>query len=443
MVQVEGQVQHVEEEQELQHVDNWVGDKAQNLGLGQRHGPVMDGGFAGASGFEGFHNQCQRRAQHQHKWDDHGQHHVAEHVHGIGRWDVHAGAGGHEDCQPQRAQHPPCGAPSRPREAAAANMPQRVGVKRGENQSDSAKHDIEAELGEHVAPGWCFAEFKAHDNLHGVQVRVARRWRRGAAHGDGHTSGGGHDSDFDDGNAQKQLWFLTQLRDGDLAVDKAEEDQQQGQRGFRHDNQAVAGGEPIGEFNTNSSIDQARDGHGTGSNQREGGIAAHRHGHIGPQATAVGNQREDATNPQHHKHQVPEERVGAVVMVAAGGRVTFHAQRHHHENRQHKQHRLHGPFITHQPQHADSSRHHSGDHPDLGGSHLVQGHRHHLYVEHLRQRGSRNIRHDQWGFNQRNQGNTEGGKRASSLCDEPINRQRRLIQACIIFLRNNRIDKEG
>ena len=219
LVQVKGQVENVEEEQELHEVDRRVRDKSDDPRARRRQRPLV----RPKSRLPGLHHEGERRAQREQEWNDHGQHHVAQHVHGVERGNVHAQLRAHKQRHAQGAGHPPRCTSPRPRQAAPTYAPDPVRIETSEQQAQGSPQDIEAEVSEETGDRGSAVKLVAQQKLHGVEVGIARRRGRRAAHGASHADRERHDQQLDKGDAAEELRARLQLRHGELAVREAEE----------------------------------------------------------------------------------------------------------------------------------------------------------------------------------------------------------------------------
>ena len=227
-----------------------------------------------------------------------------------------------------------------------------VAIRRGQEQANGAKHDVKAEHGPHVEHRRLFKELIAHQNLHRVEVRIARRRRHSAAQRNGHANGGGHDRYFHNGNAKEKARILAQLRNGEFTVCEAENAQQNRQHELGNQNDSVRGIHQIGDIHADKRVNQARNSEHHNSHKGDTGVALHRKGEVGAETPTVGDKRHKPAYPEHDKDQVPQQRIGAVIMVATRRGVAFHANWYDLHYGQEKQDWLHGPAAAHETENA-------------------------------------------------------------------------------------------
>ena len=149
-------------------------------------------------------------------------------------------------------------------------------------------------------------------------------------------------------------------------------------------------------------------------------------------------QSEQPTYPQHHEDEVPEEGVRAVVMVAARGRVAFHAQRHDHEDSAHQQEWLGAPARSDKPADAHRGREPRSKQPHLRSRDIGERIGKQLGVEDLSKRGSRRIGKDERDFQHCEDRGDQSCKRANPFRDVSIHGERRCVECLsVVFPRRN------
>ena len=164
-----------------------------------------------------------------------------------------------------------------------------VAIGRSQKQANGAEHDVKTEHGPHVEHRGLFKELIAHQDLHRVEVRIARRRGHGAAQRDGHANGAGHDCYFHNGNAKKKARIFAQLRDGEFTVCEAENAQQNRQHELGNQNYSVRGIHQIGDIHADKRVNQARNSEHHNSHKGDTGVALHREGEVGAEAPTVGD----------------------------------------------------------------------------------------------------------------------------------------------------------
>ena len=315
-----------------------------------------------------------------------------------------------------------------------------VAIGRSQKQANGAKHDVKAEHGPHVEHRGLFKQLIAHQNLHRVEVGIPRCGRHGAAQRDGYANGGGHDRYFHDGDANKKARVLAQLRDGELAVSEAENAQQNRQHELGNQNDSVRRIHQIGDIHADERVNQARDSKHHNGHKGDAGIALHRKDEIGAEAPTMGDKRHKPAYPKHDKDQVPQERIGAVIMVTARRGVAFHANGHDLHYGQEKQDRLHGPATAHEPENAHYQGNEHGDCPHDGGGNFRQRHFHDGRLEYLGKGRAGEVGHNERDFHEPHDRHTEGSPGAGAGGDVAVDGQGGIDKRGIVTARS---DEEG
>ena len=164
-----------------------------------------------------------------------------------------------------------------------------VAIRRGQEQANGAEHDVKAEHGPHIEHRGLFKELIAHQNLHRVEVRIARRWGHGATQRNGHANGAGHNRYFHNGDTNKKARILAQLRDGELAVSKAEDSQQNREYELSDQDDAVGRIHQIGDIHADEGVDQARYCQHHNGHEGNARVTLYRKGEIGAKAPPMGD----------------------------------------------------------------------------------------------------------------------------------------------------------
>ena len=205
-------------------------------------------------------------------------------------------------------------------------------------------------------------------------------------------------------------------------MDKPHNAQQDGEHEFGDQDDAVGRLRQVRNIHPDERIDQARHGQHDDGHECDGGISLDREGEVRAQAPAMRDERHEAAHPQHHKYQVPQQRVRAVIVIATGRRVAFKADGDYLQDGQQKQHRLHGPGAAE----AANNSHGKGDEhrnaPHDGGGNFRKGHFQNGQVEDLKKRRAGQVRHDHRDFYQPHGRSTEGRPRASAGGDMAVDR---------------------
>ena len=253
-----GEVQDVKHHQELDGVHRRVSEEPHHRVVDGHLKPLARTRLTRLTWVDGGEPQGERAAQHPEHRDAHGENHVANHVHGKRGGHVHADAGTHGDQQHHATRHEPGGAVPRPGFATLAQAAHTPHVGDGEDDGEGAENDVETPHRPHIPDGGFHKQLVAQLNIHGVQIRLARRGRRSATQRHRHTRDRRHHQYFHNRHSLEQARLFLQLRDRGLAVQPAHHDEHHHTDGFGENQRAITRGEPIRPVDTNRGVDQAR-----------------------------------------------------------------------------------------------------------------------------------------------------------------------------------------
>ena len=271
-----GDIEQVEEGEELDGIHCWVEQEFERGGLDEGLHPFVQTGLLRVGGGDG-EDHLQGGAQHQEHGDHHGQHHVGHHVHGEHGRHVQANPGAHGQRQGDAAKQPPKGALPRPGFPQLFQTIQPIQVADGEEDPQGGEHDIEPPNGPHGPHGRLKREVIPHGEGHGRQVHHPRRRWRSAAQGNRNTNGGRHDEHLHDGDADKRTAISRrQARNGGGPVPPPENRQYEREYRLGHNHPTVIGSEQVFESHPDGGVDDPGNGHGNHGSGSDHGVAAHR-----------------------------------------------------------------------------------------------------------------------------------------------------------------------